>query len=182
MTSPDPFFLAPAQTLLVCLEVACEDSPLGNVPANFTLMAGEQVMVDLGPAVDYCCDGLGVVRFAQSYPMGNAPFPQPATGVEPCSATNYAMILEASIWRCYPAGSDNGNPPTIAQINAAAQQEFDDIATLYRTLCCFWNQQTKINPMKETVLGQQVVPVGPFGGCTGVAVQIITSVTGCVNC
>lgn len=185
----DPFFLDAPQRLLACLQVACEDSPTGAGPSQFTLMAGEQVLVDAGPALDYCCmdstgigtGGLAVVRFAQSYPMGYGPFPQPDTGVEPCGATNYAMILEASIWRCYPSGDSAGNPPPLADINAFAVQELADVATLYRALCCFKTQQAQ-SKMGEATMGGIVSPVGPAGGCHGLAIQITTSVTGCTTC
>jgi len=74
--------------------------------------------------------------------------------------------LAVTITRCVPTLDNNGNPPSVASSDAAAQQASQDIWTLWNEL---WNmaRDNELFTVCEEVYFDGATPVVAQGGCAG---------------
>lgn len=83
-----------------------------------------------------------------------------------CGPFYVGVDVTAIILRCAPGVDSNGNPPTAAQLDAAAQLWSTDSDAIRRGItCCLKNLLEE-----DEIEGYQIMsqtPVGPAGGCVG---------------
>lgn len=164
-------FLDLQESLLGCLTVALTAQP--HPPAEFCLRAGD-VAADIGPNADACCSGLAWVKLRRYFPSET--LPNPITTEGRCVHTRWALELEMGVWRCYPSGDTEGDPPTCAEHeDAVVQLDFDALA-MRKALCCFRGVATAL----EVVTGEYTVN-GPLGGCIA-GIQPLLVLTDCAEC
>lgn len=153
-------------TLVTCLcaQIVADG---GVEPCFCGLMPGEVPLADY-TSCDGSQDGMAWVRLVNAYPSVQlgAATTQPGN----CGAMLGADI-EVGVLRNMPAGDDRGNPPTLAQMNAAVIQAVNDAASARRAILCCNDSLAGIDVM----LGQWS-PMGPQGGLVGgtwtLAVQV----------
>lgn len=120
--------------LRLCLCSALASTAGGSVDCACLLTPGVRA-----PA-DWCtCSGGGGcgqawVRLDRMYPS-SAKFPSPDITPLKC-ATVLAAVLEVGVYRCQPAPSANGAPPTPAAQTQAALTQIDDSLAMAKAIQC----------------------------------------------
>lgn len=121
--------------LRACLCANLAGTLAGTPACACTLMPGAVV-----PA-DWCsCSGRGEscgmawVRLSDAYASTSFPSPDGTTRGN-CAAVA-AAVLEVGVYRCQPAMSPQGAPPTPAQQTQAALVAADDAMAMFKTVTC----------------------------------------------
>jgi hypothetical protein len=164
----DPFVPVMAAALLDCL--CANVAGLTDPPQHCCYRVGTEIAHDLGPVNDLCCEGLAYVALGDTYPS-SASFPEQdivRQAEAACAPPTWAQSFRVGIVRCVPVvGADGVSPPSCADWNLAAAQNFEDSWALRRTACCF---RTWVRARTDALLGMAVVierqvQTNPLGGC-----------------
>lgn len=150
----------------------CAATQLGLIRrpvCRFPLYAGDQAM----PAddCDCTCDGGGQgtawLRFVSATSSTTMVTGARRQIPSPCAQGEYAVTVQVGVWRCAPTIDDNGRPPTDDAYDQFTRGMSRDSSALIRTFqCCDALTSRDIEWSIESVR-----PLGPSGGCAGVAVQ-----------
>lgn len=142
-----------AHILLDCAVEALE----GTVYA-----APARAYVNVGvPAHDDCCDGQLTVTIPRRFRTST--FPDPDIRIVQCGGGLVGLAFQVEIVRCYPTTDDNGDAPTVDQLEAASLQQMIEARAIYSALeCCLYEYRN----VWESLLGDQT-DVGPDGMCAG---------------
>lgn len=178
MTLPADPVITAAEKLLGCLtDLLDSEAPV----CRSSLVPGQVVVMD------ECCDcesgmseGQASVRVDSVYPTLSFPTPltqgnRVAAGV---GVETYAVVLEMGVFRCAATMTEDGSPPSAAELTADAVAALRDAQIMRRAArCCFG-----LDPggdEDELVLVGAWRPVGPAGGCHGGIVTVTTLVYDC---
>lgn len=142
-----------AHILLECVVEALEAT---------TYAAPARAYVNVGtPAHDDCCDGQLTVTLGRRF--RSIAFPDADLRVVQCGGGLLAVGFAVEIVRCWPTTDDNGDAPTVEQLEAAALQQMVEGRAIYSALeCCLYEYRN----VWESLLGEQT-DVGPDGMCAG---------------
>jgi hypothetical protein len=157
MAVPDDTLLYPILASLsqcLCLEYTSRGEGLcfcGIEPAT-------GVPIDVGGCDDDSC-AAATVRLSRVYPSTSFPDPD---DVATC-VTLLAAEIFVTVYRCVPAGNDDGSNATAEQYAYWAQQQFADMAAMRRAIaCCFAGEHGDV----EYSLAEYS-PLQPQGGIGG---------------
>jgi hypothetical protein len=186
-----------AQNLLDCCCTA-----LAALPAEIPGLAGCPCRVGVVPgavAADGCDGGCNVqpgeypgqltVNVVRIYASDPVQFPReagsltssqtPGNGVR--SLKNCAMPqvtaveLLVTLFRCVPGPTDDGCPPTMAELDASAlQYHADMLAVQQGILCCYAGTDDTRRNGRRYVMGQTTT-IGPSGGCVGFQTRVVVA-------
>lgn len=156
----------------LCDQLSSGDPTVDDPPCRCGIVIGEQV------AWDECCcrqqeDGTvccgeAWVRAVSLYPSTN--FPTPDSQAPLCTSGLFAAVVELGVLRCAPSPDDQGNPPSVEDVEATARQVLvDSKAMRTAAKCCFPSDQ------RDVLIGAWQ-PVGPEGGCVGGTLTITVRV------
>lgn len=106
-------------------------------------------------------DGLATVRVMSAFPVD--PFPNPALVVQPGCSHEYAVLLEATVDRCYRLTEENEMPPLAVLDSQARDADSDAQAMLRAAVCAFGRRRVMPGPW---------LPRGPLGGIYGGSMQL----------
>jgi len=165
------------------LTSACEELLLAAVESLDTLPtfdpdllgAPDRRFVAFGPPVLDCCDQLTV--FVPQ--ILDAPFAGQSglgAGRKVAAKINHVYLV-VTISRCYPQTDAKGNPPPVADIEAASDQLNADGWALWNHLYCLWTSGDLFTFCDE-VFWDSLRPLGPQGGCAGWNLGIHMSLDG----
>lgn len=168
MTAPTPnrdFLVAP---MLDALRT-CTARQLGHVDrpvCRFPLFFGATPFA--AAECDCTCDGGGQgsawIRLASLTPVATSSSRNQLV-VEPCSHGNYQVAVEIGVWRKAVLLDDDGGTAPDSVYDAHTRGLLDDTAALRRALqCCDWLQRRELPWSIDSIS-----PIGPEGGCVGVA-------------
>lgn len=166
----DPVLFDLAAEILACARAELELTSAG-APERSCVHVGEV-------AHDDCCDPPGgqlSVTITRVYPSSSFP-DDDSTTLPPCGPPFAAVDLTVQIVRCAPGMSDDGKPPTCAEIEAGARVAYLDARAIWKGVrCCLMAM-----PLDRTsVVGEQTF-IGPEGGCQGSSLTItIGLIDGC---
>lgn len=184
-----------AEALLNCVCEAVDRLPvevpsLAGCPCRVGVVPGE-------PAADGCDGGCSVpagewpgqltVNVVRLYASDLTQFPREATAdvrdLRNCALPQVtALELAVTMWRCSPGPSEDGCPPSMADLNTAAVQfHADMLAVQQGILCCYSGTDTSNRRGRRYVMGQTLT-LGPQGGCVGFTTRITVALDGCVPC
>lgn len=193
-----------AQSLLDCVCTA-----LANLPVEIPGLAGCPCRVGVVPgqaAADGCDGGCNVppgeypgqltVNVARLYASDRTSFPR-ETGTLSGTTLNgngvrdlkncampqvTAVELVITLWRCTPIPTDEGCPPTMAELDASAMQlHADMLAVQQGILCCYAGTLPEQRHGRRYVVGQTLT-LGPQGGCVGFQTTVTTALDDCLPC
>ena len=173
-----------AQSLLDC---TCEalDALVTEVPGLAGCPCRTGVVPGV-PAADACDGGCNVpdgeypgqltVNVIRTYPAELPRFTNVQAVILDGSncGTAALMVVDLSItlWRCVPGPTDDGCPPSMAELGASAIQLHADMLAINQAVtCCFANRGTTRRKGRRYSLGQSTV-LGPQGGCVGVQTTV----------
>jgi hypothetical protein len=157
---------APGDLLVAAEELlaAAVDS-LDTIPGFDPSLDGapERRFVAFGPPVLDCCDQLSVwVPQILDTPLN----PGGLSAGRKVAAKLTHVYLTITISRCYPPSDAKGTPPSIAALEAAANQLYADGWALWNHLYCLWTSELLFTFCDE-VFWDTLRPLGPQGGCAG---------------
>jgi hypothetical protein len=116
------------------------------------------VPIDVGDCGGGSCAAASV-RLARVFP--STAFPVAETNAT--CATLLAAEVFVTVYRCVPAGHDDGSNPTDDEYAHWALQQFADMAAMRRAIaCCFRGNHQDV----DYVLGEYT-PLNPLGGIGG---------------
>lgn len=191
-----------AQDLLDCVCAA-----IGRLPDEVPGLAGCPCRVGVvpgTPAADGCDGGCNVqpgefpgqltVNVARLYASDFTSFPRElgvnsginGSGVRDlknCAMPQVTAVeLIVTLWRCVPGPTDQGCPPSMADLGQAAlQQNADMLATQQGILCCYAGTDETRRHGRRYVVGQTTV-LGPQGGCGGFQTRVVVALDDCLPC
>lgn len=124
---------------------------------------GEVALEYMGDCGEEC--GMAWVQVTGTYPASGVGIPN----ITPSNCwLGLGVDVQVGVARCMPVGDERGGPPTLAQLQEAAEQQAQDMETVRKAvLCC----QT------EDLIVGRMTPFGPDGGVYGFAVEINYLVT-----
>lgn len=135
-------------------------------------------------AWDDCQCGQLIISEQRRYPSRDFPLEDVDHTAE-CGEPWVVVELSLSLTRCIPSPDSSGNPPSIATLSTAAQQNSTDMTKTRRaTLCCLSALYDAVAPA-ETIDAYQLgvtEVVGPLGGCAGFTLRILVGYTNDCNC
>lgn len=164
------------------LNSACEEllnaaaDSLDTIPTFWADLVGapERRFVAFGPPVLDCCDQLTVyvpqVLDAPLSPGGLS------AGRKVAAKINHVYLV-VTVSRCYPQPDAKGNPPSVADIEAASDQLNADGWALWNHLYCLWTAD-ELFTFCDEVFWDSLRPLGPQGGCAGWNLGIHMSLDG----
>ena len=86
--------------------------------------------------------------------------------------------LMVTLWRCSPGPTDEGCPPTMAELEATAlQQHVDMMAVTQAVTCCFPETDPTRRKGRRYSLGASTA-IGPQGGCVGFQTAVTVALDG----
>lgn len=97
-----------------------------------------------------------------------------------CGSSVWQAQIELGIYRCITAiPDDNGNAPPPTAYDADRELLAADRATLAQALCC-WplaGEPPQPVPFELSIglIGAQILPIGPSGGCAGSVMTIVVN-------
>lgn len=159
-----------SQALLDCVYVTLSEA--GVPPCTHYLTASPT------PAIDSCClcgngaDGQLWVAF-----IGSAPR-DPFRG-QPCGR-DFTFEFRIGLTRCTATVDDAGNPPTPAQIQAAAEKMYRDRALVLKAITCCWTEQFDFDAEQWAVGEMETMP--NQGGCQVFVQQVLLRSPDCSTC
>jgi len=136
----------------LCAQIISDDLP----PVCFCgVVPGEQVALDYAGDCEDAC-GMAWVRLATSYPSVTIG----AASARPGNCgLGLGVDVEMGIVRCISVGQVDGQPPSPAELSAAAVLQQADMMALWRSIACCRNS-------KDWMIGAYT-PYGPEGGTVG---------------
>lgn len=163
-----------------CLLTAWDDLPAEERPARIGIVPGADV------AADDCCGGQAWVRRSRTYRSSVATWPGAVANQsaldESCSDWLWAIELGVGVMRCAPTPADDGTPPTVEELRAAAWQISDDEERVRTAMaCCFRAALEAYAQSTVGVLYQlgDARSVGPDGDCHGFDMTVTVGIARC---
>ena len=93
-----------------------------------------------------------------------------------------AVELLVTLWRCAPLPTDQGCPPTMAELDARAMQMHADMRAVQQgILCCYAGTAPEQRHGRRYVVGQ-TLSLGPQGGCAGFQATVTAALDDCIPC
>lgn len=139
----------------LCAQIREDGSP---EPCFCGIVAGDTAIGDYaGECEEEGTCGMAWVRLTTAYPATGVGVVSEEVGN--CSST-LGYELEVGILRCFPV-NDDGNPPTAAEMLAAAEQQHADLLTMHRAIFC-----CSAVSSKDSIVSTYT-PSGPLGGLYG---------------
>lgn len=136
------------------------------------------------PQIECCfsedpCDGpAGMLTVHTEDTFPSDVFPNPSDTFEPCKAASWVSILVVTASRCAPQMDEEGNLPSIEELQSAALvQAIDTYAILQGLGCCLIADPVP-GKRKRRVKIQGVRPLTSEGGCASVEVRAAVEVAG----
>ncbi len=84
-----------------------------------------------------------------------------------------AVELSVTLFRCAPGSTDQGCPPTMADLNETAMQYHADMLAVQQgILCCFSGTDTTTRRTGRRYTVGQTTTIGPQGGCVGFQTRV----------
>lgn len=192
-----------AQALLDCV---CE--AVGRLPTELPGLAGcpcRVGVVPATPAADGCDGGCNVapgeypgqltVNVVRLYASDRTSFPrelgttQVGGGVRDlknCIMPQVTAVeLAIVLWRCVPGPTDEGCPPSMAELNVAAMQYHADMLAVQQgILCCYAGtiQPAPLNRHGRRYVVGQTTTIGPSGNCVGFQTRVTVALDDCLPC
>lgn len=170
--APDPVIYL-AQLALNCVNAAVNTVP--NPPQQICYRVSTQIPFDMDKYGDMCCEGLGYVALAGTWPSADS-FPEQDIARQAsarCAPPAWAQEFRMGIVRCVPVvasgpAGEEGGMPTCTDWTVAATQNMWDSVALRRAVCCF--RTTVLNDVTGFFEGMSVVidrqvQGPPLGGC-----------------
>lgn len=156
--------------ILGCVQAQLAATP-GGSPERAGVVPGAQV------AWDVCeCSQL-TVHTAQVYPSTKFPSPKQEQPWGKCTSGLMVAEYVVTVLRCVPVQDDQGNPPPIADLEAAAMRDLADRAAVLRALSCCLADLDKALP--RYMLMSQQLPVGGEGMCAGSETHVFVGLLPC---
>ena len=116
-------------------------------------------------AWDDCQCGQLVITEQRRFPSRLFPLEEIDHQAE-CGEPWLVVVYVLSLTRCVPGPDNNGNPPSVEDLSAAAQQLSADMSKIrWAVMCCLTNEYDSSH-VDAFALGAQEV-VGPQGSCAG---------------
>lgn len=192
-----------ANSLLACVCEALDRLPT-EVPGLFGCPCRSGVVAGL-PAADACDDGCNTpgpgeypgqltVNVARIYASDRTSFPRElgslvsGTGgsvrdLRNCALPQVTAVeFVVTVFRCTPLPTDQGCPPTMAELSANALQiHADMLAVQQGILCCLAGTDPEMRLGRRYVMGQ-TRSIGPQGGCVGFETRLIVALDDCLPC
>ncbi len=188
-----------AQALLDCVCQAVDALPL-SVPglAGCPCRVG---VVPATPAADGCDGGCDVapgdfpgqltVNVVRLYATDALAFPREAGGqatgvngtgtgvrdLKNCTMPQVTAVeLLVTLFRCAPGPTEDGCPPSMAELDATAlQYHADMLAVQQGILCCFSGTDTATRRNGRRYVMGQTTTIGPSGACVGFQTRVIVA-------
>jgi len=143
--------------------------------AELTVTPARHGVVPGAIAWDACDCGLLAVSVGMIYPTEQFPAPVAARVGNGCDAPWEAAEIIMQVVRCTPTHDDmTGNPPTVAALDASAQEILRDAYEMMRaasTTLCQMNEDREISDFVMRAL----TPQGPSGSCGGNELRAVVS-------
>lgn len=93
-----------------------------------------------------------------------------------------AVELVITLWRCAPLPTDDGCPPTMAELDATAMQMHADMLAVQQgILCCYAGTDSSQRRGRRYIVGQ-TLSLGPQGGCAGFQTTVTVALDDCIPC
>lgn len=165
--------LAPIVTGIGSAVVAALAGTPEGIPERVCLLVPGDI------AADGCDCGQLALTIQRRY--GSYTFPVEATGDEAaagCPPPILVGIVTLTLLRCVPGPDDDLNPPSCAALQAAAEGQDIDIATIRRTLACHLAELADQDQILHYTIGA-TVSNGPSGNCGGSDTTITIGVNNC---
>jgi hypothetical protein len=125
-------------------------------------------------AWDDCDCGLLAASVGQIYPTEQFPNPAQARVGNSCDAPWEAAEIIIQVVRCTPCPDDNGNPPTVAALDASAREILTDAYETMRAMSTTLCQMNKDREISDYLM-RTLVPQGPSGCCGGNELRAVVS-------
>lgn len=136
----------------LCAQILSDDLP----PVCFCgVVPGEQVALDYSGDCEDAC-GMAWVRLVMSYPSTVIGVPSVTPGN---CGLGIGVDVEMGIVRCISVGGVDGQPPSPAELAAAAVLQQADLMAMWRAVSCCRNSN-------DWMIGVYT-PFGPEGGLVG---------------
>lgn len=134
--------------------------------AELTVTPARHGVVPGAIAWDACDCGLLAVSVGQIYPTEQFPNPALARVGNACDAPWETVEIIMQVVRCTPCPDDSGNPPTVAALDASAQEILRDAHEMMRAVSTTLCQMNKDREISDYVM-RTLTPQGPSGCCGG---------------
>lgn len=175
-----------AEALLNCV---CDS--LAALPAEVPGLAGcpcRACVVPGTPAADACDGGCNVqpgeypgqlsVNVVRMFTSDAVSFPRELATVRDLRNCGLpavtAVELAVTVWRCVPLPSDDGCPPSCAELSASAMQLHADMLAVNRGILCCYAGTIESRKGRRYVLGASTT-LGPSGGCGGFTTRVVVA-------
>lgn len=90
-----------------------------------------------------------------------------------------AVDLVVTLFRCSPIPSENGCPPTMPELDAAALQfHADMLAVQQGILCCYPSTELDVRRNGRRFVVGSTTTIGPEGGCVGFQTVVTVALDG----
>lgn len=125
-------------------------------------------------AWDECDCGLLAVSVGQIYLTEQFPDPALRRISNACDAPWEAAEIIMQVVRCAPTPDDNGNPPTVAELDASAREILRDAYEMMRAVSVKLCQMNEAREISDFIL-RPLNPQGPSGACGGNELRAVVS-------
>lgn len=162
-----------AERLLTCAHQQLAETDAG-APPYFYVATGAEI------AWDTCECGQLTVHMVRAYPSDNFPVLKQVGPFNRCEAQLTVAEYVVTILRCGPTSGDRGEPPTPAEMNAAARTDHSDRWAVRRGVaCCLESDDPRV---PQYVLIQEQLAVGDQGQCMGSELRVFVGFPNCEPC
>jgi hypothetical protein len=164
----DPLVLwSTASALRDCVVAELADTPAG-APEWRAVVTGQTIIPE------HCHCGQLTIHVPSMYPSDAFPDPQERPRGNCNEAKFTAVEYVITVLRCQPQLDDQGRPPAMAEMEAAAQTDFNDRYAMRKAAtCCFSN--------RIWYMGQHLA-VGEEGTCAGSELHLLVAALNCEGC
>lgn len=167
----DTFAYDVAKRLLTCMEAQLALTLAGQV-ARAAVYPGEEIAPMDVTCITDTGHGQAATRVYRIFPVTSR-FPQQdfSPRFQQCGRAQFGITIEMTVYRCAAQMDDNGNPPTVEEIEWNSRVQMDDAAAMRRAVECCWAPRAAGEVPGEalpyTTTGEYVLddynPVGPAG-------------------
>lgn len=142
--------------------------------AELTVSPARRGVVPGSIAWDACDCGLLAVSVGQIYLTETFPDPALRRVGNACDAPWEAAEIIMQIVRCTPTHDDQGNPPTVAALDASAREILRDAYEMMRAVSLTLCQMNEAREIADFIL-RPLAPQGPTGACGGNEIRAVVS-------
>jgi hypothetical protein len=142
--------------------------------AELSLSPARHGVVPGAIAWDECDCGLLAVSVGTIYPTEQFPNPAQVRVSNACDAPWEAAEIVMQIVRCAPNPDDLGNPPAMAELDAAAREVLTDAYEMMRAVSVTLCQMNRDREISDYLM-RALTPQGPSGGCVGNELRAVVS-------